>query len=203
MVGNPRTAHLEERDKRKLAFTGDSELLLNKNISVLRPSSLDVENAQDTVSSRNKNLEDALFLIEKYSSMNKRHSRNKHNKQEAVSIRYDTPDGETLKNNIDLKKIQEARRLLRKRYTNSKNLQKVYSIWDEEKSGRISVENIYNISKKLKLNLNFDESRVLLASVDKKGAGVLGADDFIDLIYNKTDTFNVDFDQLSSMPLDS
>jgi hypothetical protein len=45
--------------------------------------------------------------------------------------------------------------------------------------------------KKLGLNLNFDEARVLVASVDYDKSGDLSLDEFMELIFNDNDTMNV------------
>ena len=118
--------------------------------------------------------------------------------QETQLVGYDK-NLETLKNNVDLEKVREARRVLRRKYANRKNVQKIYSNWNEEGTGMITTENVFNMSKKLGLNLNFDEARVLLASANRTSSGVLNLDEFLDLIYNKDDVLNVDLESLSSL----
>ena len=98
---------------------------------------------------------------------------------------------------MNLEKVREARRVLRRRYASRKNLFSIYNAWDEDHTGAITIENVYNMAKKMGLNLNVDESRVLLASANKTGSGELALDEFLDLIYNKDDVLNVDLDHLA------
>ncbi len=46
---------------------------------------------------------------------------------------------ETLEGKVDLDKVREIRRLIRRRYANRKRIQKIFSLWDKEKKGYISV----------------------------------------------------------------
>lgn len=48
------------------------------------------------------------------------------------------------------------------------------------------------------ININFDEARVLIASVDIDKSGDLSLNEFMDLIFNSTDAINVN---LKEMPL--
>lgn len=56
--------------------------------------------------------------------------------------------------------------MLRRRYANQKNFQKIFNSWDEDSNGRISVKNIYNMIKKMGININVDEATVLVASAN-------------------------------------
>jgi Ca2+-binding EF-hand superfamily protein len=46
---------------------------------------------------------------------------------------------ETLEGKVDLDKVREIRRLIRRRYGNRKRVQKIFQQWDKEKKGNISV----------------------------------------------------------------
>jgi len=118
--------------------------------------------------------------------------------QETQLVGFDKYNNDTINNNIDLEKVREARRVLRRKYANRKNIQKIYSTWDEENAGVVTADNVFNMSKKLGLNLNYDEARVLLASANRTSSGSLNLDEFLDLIYNKDDVLNVDLDKLAS-----
>lgn len=121
--------------------------------------------------------------------------------QETQLVGYDKYNLDTLKNNVNLEKVREAKRVIRRKYANRKNMQKIFAAWDADRTGYISLENLYNMTKILGLNLNYDENRVLLASADRKGTGTLGLDEFFDLIHNKDDALNVDLENLSSKNL--
>lgn len=78
-------------------------------------------------------------------------------------------------------------------------MHRIFQAWDSEKKGRISAENFFTMAKKLGLNLNYDESRVLIATADKSATGNLTLDEFFDLVNNKDDALNVDLDHISSI----
>ena len=53
--------------------------------------------------------------------------------------------------------------------------------------------------KRLGLNINVDEARVLLASADKDGSGDLALDEFLELIFNEKDALNVNLKNMQSL----
>lgn len=53
--------------------------------------------------------------------------------------------------------------------------------------------------KKLGLNMNVDEARVLVASADRRSSGSLNLDEFMDLIFNDNEALNVDLNKLTSI----
>jgi Ca2+-binding EF-hand superfamily protein len=98
----------------------------------------------------------------------------------------------TLEGHVDLEKVREIRRAIRRRYANRKNFQKIFNLWDEDSKGAISVKNLYNMIHRLGLNVNLDEARVLVASSDKDCSNDLAIEEFLDLIFNEKDALNVD-----------
>jgi len=50
------------------------------------------------------------------------------------------------------------------------------------------------------ININFDEARVLVASVDIDKSGDLSLNEFMDLIFNSTDALNVNLKELPRNP---
>jgi len=139
------------------------------------------------------------MIIEKEPPMRSKDTENRQAIQETQLVGFNKYNASTLKDNVNLEKVREARRVLRRRYANRKNLQKIFHLWDENKIGEITVENVFNMAKRLGLNMNFDESRVLLASADKNESGTLTIDEFLDLVYNKDDALNVNLENLSSI----
>lgn len=105
----------------------------------------------------------------------------------------------TLEGKVDLNKVKEIRRAIRRRYANRKNFQKIFSLWDEEGKGKISVENAFEMINKMGLNVNRNEARVLIASADKDFSGDLSLEEFMDLIHNVNDTLNVNLKSLTEM----
>lgn len=55
--------------------------------------------------------------------------------------------------------------------------------------------------KRLQINVNLDEARVLLASSDKDGSNDLALNEFLDLIFNEKDALNVNLKALPGIDL--
>lgn len=53
--------------------------------------------------------------------------------------------------------------------------------------------------KKLGLNINLDEARVLVASADEDLSGDLSLDEFMQLIFNDNEALNVDLSKLKPL----
>jgi len=187
LVAYPRFAQLEEKEKRKLAFVGESELLFDKKLEKYRDNEYSFDEAE-------------IELHKKENLIKEKHNIHGNAVQETQLVGYDKYSADTLINNVDLEKVREAKRVLRRRYASRKNFFSIYNAWDSDHTGYVSLENVYNMCKKLGLNLNVDESRVLLASANKSGTGFLPLDEFLDLVYNKDDVLNVDLDQLAKNP---
>lgn len=65
---------------------------------------------------------------------------------------------DTLENKVDLDKVKEVRRALRRRYANRRNLAKIFRSWDTEGKGYLTIENIHNMVNKLGLHINLNEA---------------------------------------------
>jgi hypothetical protein len=50
---------------------------------------------------------------------------------------------ETLEGKVDLAKVKDIRRALRRRYATRSNFQKIFSQWDKESKGHIGVKDIH------------------------------------------------------------
>lgn len=184
-----------------MVFVGESELLYDKKLEKYRDHDLSFDGLEaDGLSNFLFRLNPYLPIpsVEKENLIKEKHNIHGNAVQETQLVGYDKYSADTLKNNVDLEKVREAKRVLRRRYASRKNFFSIYNAWDSDHKGYISLENVYNMCKKLGLNLNVDESRVLLASANKTGSGFLPLDEFLDLIYNKDDVLNVDLDQLAS-----
>ena len=103
---------------------------------------------------------------------------------------------------VDIEKVRDIRRAIRRRYANRKNFQKIFNLWDEDSNGAVSVKNLYNMIHRLGININIDEARVLLASADMDGSNDLGLDEFLDLIFNDKDALNVNLKALPTLTED-
>lgn len=102
----------------------------------------------------------------------------------------------TLEGLVNLEKVKEVRRAIRRRYANRKNFKKIFSYWDEDSQGTLSVKNVFNMVRKMGININQYEAQVLVASADRNGNGQLTLDEFLDLIFNDNSMLNVDLKKI-------
>lgn len=63
----------------------------------------------------------------------------------------------------------------------------------------MTIKNIYHMIKKLGLNMNLDEVRVLVASADEDRSGDLNLDEFMNMIFNDNEALNVDLTKLRTL----
>lgn len=116
--------------------------------------------------------------------------------QETQLVGMEAYNKNTLEGKVNLEKIREIRRAIRRRYANRKNFKKIFSAWDEDSQGSLSIKNVYNMVKKLGLNINFNEAQVLVASADRNGNEHLSIDEFLDLIFNDNTMLNIDLTKI-------
>ena len=93
---------------------------------------------------------------------------------------------------VDLQKIRDIRWILKRRYLKSRNFKRIFKYWDMDNKGAVTAQNVYDMCKRLGINASPLECEVLLATVDRRGAGELSPDEFVDFIYN--DVVVVDMD---------
>lgn len=65
---------------------------------------------------------------------------------------------ETLEGKVDLTKVKDIRRALRRRYATRSNFQKIFTQWDKEGKGHLGVEDIHSMMNKMGLKVNLDEA---------------------------------------------
>lgn len=105
---------------------------------------------------------------------------------------------ETLEGKVDLMKVRDIRRALRRRYATRNNFQKIFSQWDASSKGFINYSDIHQMMNKMGLKVNPEEAQVLLISADQDKDNNLSMNEFMDLIFSQNDALNVD---LSTAPL--
>ena len=182
LIGNPRPSYLEEADRDKPAFLGDSPIGQRKARTRNEKSNLSPESV-------------FLQLLTQIENDSKDKEKSiKHQERAVLSASFDAT---TFRENVNFEKIQEATKVIRKKYANKKDLTKIYQTWNENSQGEISIDNIYNMSKKLGINLNYDEARVLLATANKNESETLGYTGFVNLLYGKDDKQTVDLNSLA------
>jgi Ca2+-binding EF-hand superfamily protein len=67
-------------------------------------------------------------------------------------------NSETLEGKVDLAKVKDIRRALRRRYATRTNFQKIFSQWDNESKGHIEVKDIHRMMNNMGLKVNLDEA---------------------------------------------
>lgn len=111
---------------------------------------------------------------------------------ETQLVKVDAKD--TLDGLVDVDKVKEIRLSLRRRYAHRGNFIKIFKNWDRTASGRISVQDAHAMINKLALPINFNETRVLFASVTDNE--YLSIPDFTNLVYNDDLNMQVDLKKI-------
>jgi Ca2+-binding EF-hand superfamily protein len=97
----------------------------------------------------------------------------------------------TLLNQVNMEKVREIKRAIRRRYANRKNIRKIFNMWDEDSNGVVSVKNVHNMCNKMGFNINIPEATVLLATADQDRSNDLTLDEFLNLIFIDNDAINL------------
>jgi hypothetical protein len=103
---------------------------------------------------------------------------------------------ETLENKVDIKKLQEIRLALRRRYANRTNFRKIFKEWDHSIAGEISVYDVHDMINAFSIPINFNETRALIASSNKRGTETLNMEEFMHLIFNDNQQLKVDLSKI-------
>lgn len=103
---------------------------------------------------------------------------------------------ETLDNKIDLKKVQEIRLALRRRYANRTDFRKIFKEWDLNAIGEITVYSAHDMINRLSIPINYNETRALIASSNKRGTETLNLEEFMHLIFSDNEALKVDLDKI-------
>ena len=64
----------------------------------------------------------------------------------------------TLEGKIDLTKVKDIRRALRRRYATRSNFQKIFTQWDSESKGHLDVSDVHRMMNKMGIKVNYDEA---------------------------------------------
>ncbi len=103
---------------------------------------------------------------------------------------------ETLEGKIDIQKVIEIRRAIRRRYGNRTNYHKIFNSWDRHRKGYIDLSDLHYMVNRLGINMNIQEAKVLLASHDLSATKRLTMAEFMDLIFSTNDNMNVDLSKI-------
>lgn len=102
----------------------------------------------------------------------------------------------TMEGKVDLKKIADIRRSIRRRYTNRTDFRKIFNAWDYEGLGVLRPEDVHRMVNRLAVDINMDEAKVLIATANKSMTGVLSLAEFMELIFDESDKINVDLSSI-------
>jgi Ca2+-binding EF-hand superfamily protein len=105
--------------------------------------------------------------------------------------------GKTLEGQVDIRKIVDIRRTIRRRYANRTEIAKIFSAWDLGSLGVIRAEDVHMMVNRLGIELNQDEAKVLVATANKSLTGCLSLDEFMQLIFDESDQLNMDLTSLA------
>ena len=189
-----RTSNLEERIKGKDAFNGDST-----NIA-------EIMRQRKGKKIDDKNIKNKLFTFEieekkernnKIEKLSKEKKKiNKNVIQETQLVKLNVPH--TMDNIINIKKINEIRQALRRRYGNRSNINKIFQQWARTFPNKITVYDAYKMLNSLCIPINYNETRTLIASGSNFGNEYLNLEEFSNLIFNEDEKFNLGPYKISS-----
>lgn len=180
-----RIAQLDEAYKGKDRFTGDSMMIAaltkqrQRRFKKLKFTHEDHETKQRQL--RGQIIKD-------------KGNKNKEAMQETQLVKVEVQN--TLEGVVDVKKIKEIRLALRRRYANRSNFRKIFKEWDITSRGEISIYDAHLMINKLSIPINYNETRVLIASSNDRGTETLNMEEFMHLIFNDNNALNVDLSKM-------
>ena len=181
---NERIAQLDEIDKGKEKYIGDSMMIAD----IYRYRTQRKNRANESI----KNLINKQKYLNKFKMP--KELQNKSAKLETQLVKLDV--NETLDNKIDLKKIQEIRFALRRRYANRTDIRKIFKEWDMNCMGEITLYSAHDMINRLNIPINYNETRALIASSNTRGTESLNLEEFIHLIFSDNEALQVNLDEL-------
>jgi hypothetical protein len=123
-------------------------------------------------------------------------NKNKEAIQETQLVKIEAK--KTLEGRVDLKKLQEIRLALRRRYANRTNFRKIFQDWQRSAQGEITTYDAHHMINDLNIPINYNETRALISSANKRGTFNLDLPEFMSLIFDdnpilKVDLSNIEF----------
>lgn len=181
-----RARNLEETYKGKDVFNGDS-MNVAEIMRQRKGKKIDEKNIVNKLISFGPEEEkQRIKKVEKLSKDKKRI--NKNVIQETQLVRMNIPH--TMDNIINIKKIQEIRQALRRRYGNRRNINKIFQQWARTFPNKITVYDAYKMINSLCIPINYNETKAFIASGSDFGNEYLNLEEFSNLIFNENEKFN-------------
>ena len=181
-----RARNLEETYKGKDVFNGDSmnvaEIMRQRKGKTINEKNI----VNKLISFGPEEEKQRIKKVEKLSKDKKRI--NKNVIQETQLVRMNIPH--TMDNIINIKKIQEIRQALRRRYGNRRNINKIFQQWARTFPNKITVYDAYKMINSLCIPINYNETKAFIASGSDFGNEYLNLEEFSNLIFNENEKFN-------------
>ena len=185
-INTQRVANLEETFKGKDVFNGDStnvaEIIRIRKGNKFDNKKLLIRNSLKAPLS----YEDRKIYKEKIDKLFKeKKNLNKNATQETQLVKINSfiDQGESM---INLKKIEEVRIALRRRYANRKKINKIFQQWAKTFPNKITVYDAYKMINALSIPINYNETKAFIASGSNTGSEYLTIEEFYNLIHEPT-----------------
>lgn len=91
---------------------------------------------------------------------------------------------------IDLAKVQDIIRALRRRYQTRSNINHIFKDWDKSGKGFLSSDDIQTMLEKMGLKVNNDEAKMMLVAIDENGDNQVSLNEFLDLVFTHNDALS-------------
>ena len=184
-LNNEKASNLEETFKGKDVFNGDS-MNVAEIMNSRKGKIFDKKNSvKKNLNKEPFSIEDNKIQEEKMENLKKdKEKLNKNAIQETQLVKINTFIEKD--NEINLKKIEEIRQTLRRRYGNRKNINKIFQQWARTFPNKITIYDAYKMINSLSIPINYNETKAFIASGSNFGNEYLNIEEFSNLIYEPT-----------------
>ena len=180
-----RVANLEESFKGKDVFTGDSTNVA-EIMRIRKGKKFDGKKLIRNIFRKSFSREDHKNQEEKMERLFKdKQKANKNASQETQLVKINSYMDKGDKS-INLKKIEEIRIALRRRYGNRKKINKIFQHWAKTFPNKITAYDAYRMINSLSIPINFNETKALIASGSNSRNEYLTLEEFSNLIHDPT-----------------
>lgn len=88
---------------------------------------------------------------------------------------------------VDLLKVKDILRAMRRRYQTRTHLQTYFKDWDDDRTGYLESPDIKKMLDKMGLKVNNEEADLIVLSIDSSGDKKISLGEFLDLVYTHND----------------
>ena len=188
-----KVANFDESFKGKEIFNGDS-MNIAEIMKARKAKNYDDKN---NLSCKLKNNMIINFSLEDHKIQTERKEKiiknklkeNSTAKQETQLIKINSYNN--MESTVNLKKIEEIRNAMRRKYGNRQNLNKVYKLWAKTNNKTITIKDAYDMINSLFVPINSNEAKVFIASASNFGNEYINYEEFSNLIHDPSD-MNID-----------